>query len=369
MGKTPAFLPAGFADIPGWAEDDHVTAFHAFRRSAILSRERSWKDGALGVRFETLKPAFEAACNLPAPDPAGARRFFETRFSPWRCPGEDGGGGLVTAYYEPEAEASPVRTSRFRYPLYRQPADLVKIPAGSNPAGLHTSFEWARRAGDDLVEHPDRRAIESGALEGRRLELAWLEDRDEVFFIHVQGSARLRMTDGRILRVGFAAKSGHPFTSIGRILVDAGEIDPAVVSMQSIRDWLHRHPHRRDDLVWRNRSFIFFRETPLGDPELGPFAAGYVQLTPGRSVALDRKLHCFGTPVWIDAPGMTDFGGPFFRLMIGQDTGSAIVGAARADLFAGTGPDAGRMAGAVKSPAGFWFLLPAGMVPPEAAVS
>ena len=133
--------------------------------------------------------------------------------------------------------------------------------------------------------------------------------------------------------------------------------------MQTIRSWLKRNPGERDTLIWSNRSFIFFREMPPGDPDLGPVAAAHVQLTPGRSVALDRKLHCFGTPVWIHAPGMRDFGGPFTRLMIGQDTGSAILGRARADIFAGTGARAGSVAGAVHSRAAFWFLLPRGLDP------
>ncbi|MAW89436.1 MAG: transglycosylase [Phyllobacteriaceae bacterium] len=362
MTDAPVFLPAGFQAIPGWAGDDHAAAFAAFRRSAVEAARRSWKDGALGVTFESLRPAFEAARSMDHPGQATAKAFFETHFDVWACPAE-GGSGLVTAYYEPEAEASRECIGRFRHPLYRQPADLVKIAPGAHPPGLDPAFEWARQTPAGLVEHPDRQAVETGALAGRGLEIAWLADPDDVFFIHVQGSARLSMTDGMMMRVGFAAKSGHPFSAIGRKLVEEGELDAATVSMQAIRAWLKRNPDRRDSLVWSNRSFIFFRENPLGDPDLGPTAAGHVQLTPGRSVALDRKLHCFGTPVWIHAPSMTDFGAPFSKLMVGQDTGSAIVGPARADLFAGTGAKAGEAAGAVKAPAAFWFLLPRGLEP------
>ena len=366
MIGQPAFLPADFSDIPGWAADDHAAAFSAFRHSALKAGERRWKDGALGIGFASLQPAFAAARVLTAAGPQAARRFFESHFSAWRY-GEHPGSGFVTAYYEPEAEASFVKTDRFRFPLYRQPEDLVKIPAGNPAPGLDPAFEWARRTDLGLVEHPDRRAIETGALDGRGLELAWLEDPDDVFFIHVQGSARLSMTDGTKMRIGFAAKSGHPFTAIGRLLVETGELDAATISMQAIRDWLKRNPHRRDALVWSNRSFIFFRENPLGDPALGPVAAGHVQLSPGRSVALDRKLHCFATPVFIDMPDATAFGRPFSRLMIGQDTGSAIVGPARADIFTGTGDEAGQIAGAVKASADFWFLVPKGVTPAGAA--
>src|SRR5690606_12670521 len=165
---------------------------------------------------------------------------------------------------------------------------------------------------------------------------------------HVQGAARLRFGDGTQRRVTYAAKSGHRFTGPGGILVAMGEIPRAAISMQSIRQWLHAHPDRVDEILWRNRSYIFFRETALGDPDAGPVAAAKVQLESGRSVAVDRLIHTFGTPIYIDAPFLDRFGkAPFRRLMIAQDTGSAIVGSARGDLFAGSGEAAGETAGAI----------------------
>lgn len=189
--------------------------------------------------------------------------------------------------------------------------------------------------------------------------MAWLSSKVDAFFIHVQGAARLRMTDGSIRRITYAAKTGHPFTAIGKELVDLGEIPLAQVTMQSIRAWLAASPDRVDDILFRNRSYIFFREAPVDGTILGPIAAAKVPLTPGRSIAVDRLLHTFGTPFYIHAPSLTAFGDrPFRRLLIAQDTGSAIVGPARGDLFAGSGDAAGEIAGVVRAPATFYALLP-----------
>ena len=209
----------------------------------------------------------------------------------------------------------------------------------------------------------DRSEIESGALEGQGLEIAWLESRVDAFFIHVQGAARLVMPDGAQKRVTFAAKSGQPFVGVGRILVARGEIPLEKISMQTIRAWLAANPGRADELLWQNRSYIFFREAPVDDPGLGPVAAAKVPLTPGRSVAVDRFLHTFATPFFIHAPDLMRFGGkPFARLMIAQDTGTAIVGAARGDLFAGSGDEAGEIAGPIRNEADFFALFPNALI-------
>ncbi len=189
--------------------------------------------------------------------------------------------------------------------------------------------------------------------------MAWINDPVDVFFIHVQGAARLNMTDGSVKRVTYAAKSGHRFSGAGRILAELGEIQLAEVTMQSIRRWFRDNPGRINEILWQNRSFIFFREAPVEDPALGPVAAAKVPLTPGRSVAVDRLLHTFGTPFFIDAPLLDAFNGePFRRLMIAQDTGSAITGAARGDLFTGCGDAAGEIAGVIRHPADFYVLAP-----------
>ena len=220
-------------------------------------------------------------------------------------------------------------------------------------------FRFARKSENGLEEHPDRGEIERGALAGRGLEFVFLTDSVELFFIHVQGAARLQFADGTETRVTYCGKSGHPFTGPGRVLIDMGEIDPKTVSMQSIRGWLKANPDRVDEILWHNRSFIFFEESPIGDPELGPVAAAKVQLTAGRSMAVDRLKHVFGSPFFIDAPKVDGGDGkPFRRLMIAQDTGSAILGAARGDLFTGSGYDAGEIAGRINAPADFYLLVP-----------
>lgn len=356
MALASCFRPCGFDDLPGWSCDDLTGALEAFRRSARHAlNSRAYRTGALGVEAASFEPAFRASLD----GATDARAFFETFFTPCLVSPPEGVLGLVTGFYEPEVEASPVRTPGFAVPLLARPADLVDVDDANRPAGLDASFAFARSDPSGLVEYHDRRAIDCGALEGQGLELAWLASKVDAFFIHVQGAARLRMLDGALRRVTYTAKTGHPFTGIGRVLAGQGEIALEHVTMQSIRAWLAANPARRDEILWRNRSYIFFRDAPVEDVALGPVAAAKVPLTPARSVAVDRLLHTFGTPFFIDAPELTAFGGmPFRRLMIAQDTGSAIVGAARGDLFAGSGDAAGQIAGVVRHAATFHALVP-----------
>lgn len=353
------FSRACFGDLPGWKSDDQLAAFGAFRRSADHILKKPYRTGALGVQVEAFAQSCEEARTVSPADQSEVRAFFERHFVPLHVKPDNGDHGFVTGFYEPEVEASPVRTERFTVPLLARPRDLVDIDDANRPAGMDAYLAFARETAAGPVEYHDRAAIERGALAGRGLEIAWLADKVDAFFIHVQGAARLAMTDGRGIRVTYAAKSGQRFTGPGGVLAALGEIPLADVTMQSIRAWLRRNPHRMDEILWRNRSYIFFREAPVEDPALGPVAAAKVPLTPGRSVAVDRLLHTFGTPFYIDAPTLTSFAQkPFRRLMIAQDTGSAIVGAARADLFAGSGHAAGEIAGVVRHHADFYALVP-----------
>ena len=346
-------------DLPGWRDDDHLAAFAAFRRSAFRVLTKSYRTGGLGVEASAFDAAFDEARRAPPAGPAAARLFFERHFAPARIESDAEGPGFVTGFYEPEVEASPVRTDRFPVPLLSRPADLVEIEDRDRPAGMDPYFAFARRTPSGLEEYFDRRAIESGALAGYGLELAWLADRVDAFFVHVQGAARLRMTDGTLGRVTYHAKSGQRFSGPGRILADLGEIAPEQVTMQSIRAWFRRNPGRVDEILQQNRSYIFFREAAVDDPALGPVAAAKVPLTAGRSLAVDRLLHTFATPFYIDAPTLHAFEArPFRRLMIAQDTGSAITGPARGDLFAGSGEAAGEIAGVVRHAAEFYALVP-----------
>ncbi|MBN9242548.1 MAG: murein transglycosylase A [Mesorhizobium sp.] len=363
MPLSGVFRPVSFAALPGWADDDALPAFEAFRRSAFHVLTKPYRTGSLGVDSAAFAESQAAARTVPVPNSSAARAFFERHFVPALVTPEAGERGLVTGFYEPEAEASPVRTPDFTVPLLARPADLIDIDDANRPAGMDPYLAFGRRTEAGPVEYFDREAVENGALTGRGLEIAWLKDKVDAFFIHVQGAARLAVTDGRRLRVTYAAKSGQRFTGPGGVLAGLGEIPLEQVTMQSIRAWFKAHPDRVDEILWRNRSYIFFREAKVDDPALGPVAAAKVPLTPGRSIAVDRLLHTFGTPFFIAAPALTAFGGDGFRrLMIAQDTGSAIVGAARGDLFAGSGDVAGEIAGVVRHAADFYALLPRGLV-------
>ena len=357
------FTPAAFADLSAWSAADHRGAFSAFRAGASRVLIGAVTSGSLGLDADAYRPAAESALAASdAQDSAAAREFFERAFVPLRIVPDEADStrtGFVTGYYEPVADASPVRTERFRFALYAKPDDLVKIDDVSRPPGMDPYFRFARRKPCGLLEeYPDRAAIEAGALAGKGLEIAWLDDPVEAFFIHIQGSARLRFPGGEEVRVGYAAKTGHRFTAIGRLLVDAGELTLAEADMDGIRAWLKAHPDRMRALFDQNRSFIFFDRFPVDDPELGPVGAMKVPLTPLASIAVDRELATYGVPYHVAAPTLEIQGGSFSRLMIAQDTGSAILGSARADIFVGSGPEAGRIAGRIRNPAAFHVLVP-----------
>lgn len=360
MSPSSHFVPVTFDDLPGWTADDHSAAYAAFRRSALRVAEKPYRSGSLGIAIEAFAAAYDEARRVESLNATAACDFFERHFSPWRVvPGGDAAHGFVTGFYEPEAEASPRQGGHFQYPILSRPADLVDIDETNRPAGLDPYLAFGRQTRDGIVEYYDREAIESGVLNGQGLEMAWLADPVDVFFIHVQGAARLKMTDGSVKPVTYAAKSGQRFTGVGKILAEMGEIPLKHVTMQSIRAWFVRHPERVEEILWQNRSFIFFRDAPVPDPSLGPVAAAKVQLAAGRSIAVDRLLHTFGTPFYVHAETLTAFAQkPFRRLMIAQDTGSAILGPARGDLFAGSGPQAGEIAGGIKHPADFYALVP-----------
>jgi membrane-bound lytic murein transglycosylase A len=360
MSRSSHFVPVTFLDLPGWADDDHAAAYAAFRRSAVRVLEKPYRTGSLGMDIEAFAVAHEEARQAETLTRKQARDFFERHFTPCRVmPSGDASHGFVTGFYEPEAEASPVRAGHYQYPLLSRPADLVDVDDGNRPEGFDPYLAFGRQTRHGVVEYYDRESIESGVLDGQNLEMAWLADPVDVFFIHVQGAARLKMTNGEVKPITYAAKSGQRFTGVGKILAEMGEIPLKHVTMQSIRAWFARHPERVEEILWQNRSFIFFRDAPVPDPALGPIAAAKVQLTAGRSVAVDRLLHTFGTPFFIHAETLTAFAGkPFRRLMVAQDTGSAIVGPARGDLFAGSGVQAGEIAGVIKHPADFYALVP-----------
>lgn len=352
----PAHLTSlAFNDLEGWADDDHAAALIAFRRTCVQSAERVPRTRSSGVDGEALA----AVCaSLQDNATVDARVFFETHFTPHRVEAQ----GLLTGYFEPQVRASFERTGAFQHPLYARPVDLVELSSSPESLGIDDDVTWGRSTDSGFEAFPDRAAIMNGALDGQNLELVYLQDPIDAFFIHIQGSARLAMTDGSVQRINFAGKSGHHYTPIGRTLVDWGELALEDVTMDSLRSWLAAaSPEDRDAVLATNRSFIFFAMAEDFDSSAGPVAAASVPLTPGRSLAVDRHLHTFGTPVFVQSdewlPGDEE---KLSRLMIAQDTGSAIVGPARGDIFIGSGNEAGRIAGAVNQPVSFTILMPNG---------
>ncbi|MXN64762.1 transglycosylase [Stappia sp. GBMRC 2046] len=356
--RGPELIFVEFRDLGGWAEEDHAAALAAFARHCENPARKPAKSGALGVDAEALLKVCRKARSV---EPARARAFFEENFRALRI----GAAGFVTGYFEPELEGSRIKTGNFSIPLLSRPDDLVKVTDENRPEGFDPAFAFARRLGDGrLVEHPDRGEIMDGALDGRGLELVWLSDPVDAFYIHVQGSARIRLTDGSVMRVGYAAKTGHPYFPIGRVMIERGLAAPGTVTMDVLRGWLAKNPGEVDGVLRRNRSYIFFSEVEVGDPDAGPVGAADIPLIAGRSLAVDKTLHTFGTPVFVEAnlpTGEDEAAEPFRRLMIAEDTGSAIVGPARGDIFMGSGEKAGDIAGRIQHDARFTLLVPQGV--------
>jgi membrane-bound lytic murein transglycosylase A len=353
--------PLLFKYLEGWEDDDPSSLFPVMARClAHMRRVKPYKTGALGVTSDELAEVFSKAADRSPKTPAEARAFFEDAFQPFRITRADGMAGFVTAFYEPEVEVSAEPSEEFCHPFYRRPPDLIDLDDTNRPEGFDRSYAFARQTKEGIGYYPRREAIDKGYLDGKGLEIAWARSRVDVFFAHVQGAARLIYPDGRVQRITYAAKAGHPFMGIGRYLVDIGEIPMSEVSMQSIRAWLAAHPDRVNDVLWKNRSYIFFREAAVDDPTLGPVAAAKVPLQAMRSIAVDRLIHTFSSPFFIRSETLTHLtdGKPFSRLMLALDTGSAIVGPARGDIFTGSGFEAGELAGNVRNDADFVILIP-----------
>lgn len=362
LGQEADFSPLAFSALPGWRHDDALAAFRAF-----LETCRPLAEGAPAQRLGVKPPAAlvticRKALAEPPADNAAARAFFEAHFQPFEVRPRSG-SGFLTAYFEPEIMASHARTAEFPVPVLARPADLVTFqPDEPRPPGIDARYAAARLSEGVHSIFPDRAAIWAGALAGQGLEIAWLRDEAELFITQVQGSARLTLTDGSHARLTYAGRNGHPYTSIGRILVEQGEISLPEMSLERLMGWLRADPARGRALMERNPSYIFFALEPMLDPARGPIGGAGVPLTTGRSLAVDRTLWPYGLPVWIEASPLTP-GGPraaLDRLMIAQDTGSAIVGPARGDFFMGPGAEAGQRAGLVRDTMRFVVLWPRG---------
>lgn len=339
-----------FADLRGWSEDGQAAAFAAFAASCRAIVDAVAPSRPALPASSAHKELCAKTVTLGPLDDAAARKFFESEFRPYRV-----GSGTLTGYYEPEIDGSLTRTDKFDTPLLARPDDLVTIADGETLPGVPGGVQGARRAGDSFEPYPDRAAIEDGALGPRETPLVWTE-RVDAFFVHIQGSTRVRLPDGTGLRLAFDGRNGQKFTGIGRLLVERGALTKGDASMAGIRRWLAQNPAEGRDLMRRNASYIFFRLDERLKHADGPLGAQNVPLTPGRSIAVDRTLWSYGLPFWLD--GAFPDGGPIRKLVVAQDTGSAILGAARGDYFAGTGDAAGAIAGGMRQQTGFVALLP-----------
>jgi membrane-bound lytic murein transglycosylase A len=358
--KDQARLEAiSFKDLEGWKDDDHAAAFQAFLRSCrALDASATELRPAQGPQPDLLAVCREA---LKTPDlgKAEARRFFEVNFRPFAVV-PHAGNGFLTGYYEPEFQGSRTPDTSYRVPLLDRPKDLVTIPQGETLPGLEQGLQAARRTKDGYEPYPDRAAIEEGALGSLARPIVYLREPGEAFILHVQGSARIRLTDGSVMRVAYAGRNGRPYTSIGRLLVQQGEMDLESMTLEKLMGWLKDNPEPAKALMRQNQSYIFFREASELAPEDGPIGGAGTPLVPGRSLAVDRSLWTYGLPVWLDGqlPLTLEKTEPLQRLMIAQDTGSAIVGPARGDFFFGSGEEAGRRAGLLRHTVRFVVLQP-----------
>ena len=344
-----------FENLPGWQQDDHSAALRVFvgacgelttsgvgfARKALLSgSRRDWLTVCRQAKRADISPAT-------------ARRFFEDHLVALNITNVD---GQFTGYFEPEVDGSRLRSSKFSVPVLSRPDDLVKL---SRSAAARLGVVYGRVANGAARPYFTRQQIEQGQLSSQNLELLYLRSWRDLFFMQIQGSGRVRLREGGNVRLGYAAKTGLPYTSIGKVLIDRNEMTRAEMSMQALRAWLKNHPDQARQVMWENKSYVFFRELRDHGSVTGPIGAQKLPLTPFRSLAVDRRFWALGVPLWVSTTVYAD--GrlvPFNQLMVAQDTGSAIKGAARGDVFMGTGHQAGLDAGAMDQAGSLTAVVP-----------
>jgi membrane-bound lytic murein transglycosylase A len=351
-----ALTPIQYADVSGWSTADLTVSFQAFQRSAaeILKTASGFRrETQFGGTLEDWTPTCEAAHNV-----ADARLFFETHFRPFKVKDEDRPEGLFTGYYEPQLQGALEYSQEFPVPVYARPPDLVAFTESEVAA---TGLSYGRRVGGAPQAYDTREQIEKGSLVGKAKVICWVSSWVDAFFMHVQGQGRVVLKNGNSLRLSYAAKAGHPYTGIGHVLIEQGVAPKDKMSMQVLRDWMAANPNAARQLMWQNKSYIFFQATEVEDTKLGGIGAAKVNLTPMHSLAVDRRYWMFGTPLWIEThlpPEVKQSAAPIKQLMIAQDTGTAIRGIIRGDFFWGWGEDAESIAGHMKSAGTMTALLP-----------
>ena len=352
--------PIAWSALEGWTTDDHSLAFATFLASCRpLVRSGPGTREARPMYF-ALKHVCRLALDTGRLAKDQAQLFFERNFRPMRIAKLGDSAGLLTGYYEPIVDGSRFPTPMFKVPIYRRPPDLVP-PLKSAGVGFPNKGTSLRRTSNgELVPYYDRGEILDGALDGQHLEICWIKDQADALMIQIEGAARVRLEDGTLLRINYDAHNGYPFVPVSRILIERNIIPRQEMSLERIREWMRANPENAEELRRQNRSFVFFRVVGLSDEREAVGAQG-IPLTPGRSIAVDGLLHVYGTPFFLQAGLPLSAGSKsirFDRLMIAQDTGSAIVGPARADIFWGAGEEAGRVAGGVHHRATFAMLVP-----------
>jgi membrane-bound lytic murein transglycosylase A len=348
----------GFSDLPGWSEEGLLEAFNTFRKSCKLmsgagvssnlkifsglNSDGSWKSICRAAYREVLK------------NDAEAQSFFTRYFVPWKIGGSQD-RGLFTGYYEIEILGSRIKNDSFRYPIYARPNDLVRVPLRKFDPGLPKRAIVGRITDGVLSPYPTRREIVEGGLPPDTEIIAWARDPADVFFLHIQGSGRIVFVDGGQIQVGYSASNGRPYRSIGQVLIKGGHLSRKNVSMQSIRKWLLENPQKVADVFNKNTRYIFFKKLDRG----GPQGSMGVILTPGFSIAVDPSFIPLGAPVWIDTERPISKK-PLRRLVVAQDTGAAIRGGVRADIFFGHGKHAESSAGKMNEKGRLYVLFPRG---------
>lgn len=358
--------PVTFAALEGWPQADARPAFTAFVGSCkrIVARGDSDALGgaALYGTVAQWRPACAAATQTTVRSAGEARAFFEAWFTPTQASNLSEPVGLFTGYYEPELLGSRTRTGKFTTALYARPVDLVSVDLGAFRPALKGERIAGRIDGAKLIPYETRAEIEGGALKNRAAPIAYVDDAAAAFFLHVQGSGRVRFADGSVVRVAYDGQNGHPYTAVGRVLVDRGELAREGLSMQAIRAWLKANPQKAPALLNENASFVFFKEQPLADPSLGAEGAQGVPLTPEASLAVDLRFHALGAPMWVDGSAPADdekaADVAFRRLLIAQDTGGAIRGPVRGDIYWGSNARAESIAGRMAHRGKLFVLLP-----------
>ncbi len=346
--KSLNLRPVSFKALGGWQKDNHLAAYHTWLISCdkIIARAKYYRSSTK-VRRGLLANCYKARRLGKNISVRQARAFFEKNFQPFEVKSYRE-RGLLTGYFEPELNGSLTKSARYHIPVYKKPRNLVPLigrrAVQARRSGV-SGVSWALKTRGGFVKFPTRKVIEQGYLKGRNLELIYLEDPVDCFYMHVQGSARIRLEGGGSMRIGFAGKNGYKFRSIGKRYLD--------------KEWLRRYPKSAQRLFWRNPSFIFFRKIENITRGDGPIGAQGVPLTGARSIAVDKSFHNLGTPIWVVGTNTASKNGrKMRRLMIAQDVGSAIKGRERADIFWGSGDRAGTVAARTYLRSQFVVLLP-----------